>query len=131
MRRYIVIAVIFLAFAATASAQTIVINPNKPGVLPSPSVQPVRISLGINMFVPTPDNDPTQMLKAQEDGRKLVYQAAASECGVLRDVLAKDCRLESININVQHVPANQNFNGGAKVDGYNINGSVNFEIAPK
>ena len=82
------------------------------------------------MFVPTPGNDSAQALKAQEDGRKMVYESAAHECDVLRDVLAKDCQLESININVQHVPANQNFNG-ARVDGYNINGSINFQIVPQ
>jgi hypothetical protein len=120
------------AGATAASAQTIVINPSKPGMMPAPSapVQPIRISLSVNMFVPTPGNDPAQALKAQDDGRKMIYESAAHECEVLRDVLAKDCQLESININVQHVPANQNFNGN-RVDGYNINSSINFQIVPK
>jgi hypothetical protein len=132
MLRSLLLLVSIAGFAAAASAQTIVINPNRSGVLPSPTptVQPIRISLSVNTFVPTPGGDSAQALKAQEDGRKVVYESAAHECDVLREVLAKDCQLDSININVQHVPANQNFNG-ARVDGYNINGSINFQIVPK
>jgi hypothetical protein len=49
---------------------------------------------------------------------------------VLRTTIAEDCTIESININVQHVAANQNFAQG-RVDGYNINGNVNFRISAK
>ncbi len=121
-----------IAAATAAPAQTIVINPDRQGMQPPPvpAAQPIRISLSVNMFVPTPGDDSAQALKAQEDGRKMIYEFAARECDVLRDVLANDCRLESININVQHVPANQNFNG-AKVDGYNIGGNISFQILPK
>ena len=125
------------ALASAASATTIVINPNRTtGVLPSaqpspPVAQLVRISLGINTFVPTPaGGDPEQVLKAQEAGRKMVYELAAHECEVLRTTIANDCAIELININVQHVPANQNFAQG-RVDGYNINGNVNFRISAK
>ncbi len=121
-----------LALTTGASAQTIVINPSKSGrILPSPVVMPIRISLGINTFVPTPSGgDPEQILKAQEAGRKMVYESAAHECEVLTTTIAKDCAIESININVQHVPANQNFAQG-RVDGYNINGNVNFRVTAK
>jgi hypothetical protein len=130
MLRLSLVSVLAAAFATAASAQTIVINPTKSGVLPSPAVQQIRISLGVNMFVPAPGDDSAQSLKAQEDGRRMVYQAAAHECDVLRDTIARDCTLESININVQHVPANQNY-GQQKVDGYNVNGSINYNIVPK
>jgi hypothetical protein len=132
MLRSLALAALFAALTTVASAQTIVINPSKSNPMSSPgtAVQPIRISLSVNTFVPTPDADSAQALKAQEDGRKLIYESAAHECDVLRDVIAKDCQIESININVQHVGANQNFNG-AKVDGYNINGNISFQIVPK
>lgn len=132
MRRFVLLPAIFAVFATAASAQTIVINPNRQGMPPPavPTAQPVRISLSVNIFVPTPSDDSAQALKAQEDGRKMIYESAAHECDVLLDTLAKDCRLESINISVQHLPANQNFNG-AKVDGYNIGGNISFQIWPK
>jgi hypothetical protein len=81
------------------------------------------------MFVPAAGDDGAQSLKAQEDGRKLLYEAAAHECELLSATIASDCRLESINVNVQRVSANQNY--GQKVDGYNINGNMNYRIAPK
>jgi hypothetical protein len=134
MFRFAVLPVVAVALAGTASATTIVINPNRvAGIAPSqpPLVEPIRISLGINTFVPSPAGaDPEQILKAQEGGRRMVYESAAHECDVLRTTIAKDCAIESININVQHVPAAQNYAQG-RVEGYNINGNVNFRITAK
>lgn len=129
MLRYSLLPALFVALATAASAQTIVINPNKSRVLPSPAVEQIRVSLGVSMFVPAPGDDNAQSLKAQEDGRKMVYEAAAHECEVLRATIASDCTLELINISVQRVSANQNY--GQKVDGYNINGSINYRVLTK
>jgi hypothetical protein len=80
--------------------------------------------VGVNMFVPLTDGG-EQAIKAQEDARRLVYDLAARECAILRDVLASECRLESINVNVQR---NQ---FGQQKDGLNVNGNVGFRIVPK
>ncbi|MGB7037298.1 MAG: hypothetical protein WBD71_17430 [Xanthobacteraceae bacterium] len=129
MLRLSVVSVLIAAFASVASAQTIVINSNKDHVLPSSTTAAqVRVSLGINMFMPASGDDSAQSLKAQEDGRKLIYEAASHECELLRATIASDCQLEAINLNVQHVNANQNFN---KADGYNINGNMNYRIVTK
>jgi hypothetical protein len=130
MLRRVLLPIVFTAFATAVAAQTIVINPNKPPMPPGPVAQPVRISVGVNAFVPAPAGDSEQALKAQENGRRLVYQLAANECALLREVLASDCRLESININVQRLSAAQNY-VERKVEGYNINGSINYQIVPK
>lgn len=124
-----VVAVAAAASATAASAQTIVINPNKSGVTPPPTAEQVRITLGISMFVPAPGDDVALMLKAQQDGRKMVYDAAAGECEILRASIARDCTLESININVQRMNANQNF--GGRGEGFTINGNMNYRIVPK
>jgi hypothetical protein len=84
----------------------------------------VRVSVGINMFVPVTDGG-EQAIKAQEDARRVVYELAARECAVLRDALASECHLESINVNVQR---NQ---FGQQRDGLNVNGNVGFRIVPK
>jgi hypothetical protein len=128
MHRYAFLSAIFVAFATAASAQTIVINPSKPGMMQGRPEQ-VRVSLGISMFVAAPGDDSAQTLKAQEDGRKTVYEAAGHECDLLRATVAASCTLESININVQRVFANQNF--GQKADGYNINGNMVYSIVTK
>jgi hypothetical protein len=129
MRRYALLSAIFVAFTTAASAQTIVINPSRPGIMPPARLEQVRVSLGVSMFVPAPGDDSAQTLKSQEDGRKTVYEAAGHECDILRATIAASCTLDSININVQRVFANQNF--GQKVDGYNINGNMTYSIVTK
>jgi len=132
MLRLSALSLCFVAFATSALAQTIVINPTKPPLPAAPGqmARPVRVSIGVNTFVPVPDGDAAQALKAQEDGRRMMYQLAAGECALLREVLASDCRLESINVNVQRMSAERNY-VEPKVAGYNINGTVNYEITPK
>jgi len=47
---------------------------------------------------------------------------------VLRDSIASDCRLESVNVNIQRV--NQ-FGNQQRPDGFNVNGNISFRIVPK
>lgn len=129
MPRVYLLPALVAAFATAASAQTIEIRPNQQPSL-APAVEQVRLSLGINVFVPAPNDDSEQSLKAQEAGRRMIYQLAAHECAVLREVLASECRLESLNVNVQRVPGNQ-FGGQQKVEGFTVNGNVGFRIVPK
>jgi len=131
MKRLLLPCVLVAAFASAAPAQTIVVKPNEPRPVGPIIAEQVRIAIAVNMFVAAPNDDSEQALKAQEDGRRLVYEVAGRECAVLRDTLASDCRLDSININVQRVTANQNQNFGPKADGFNINGNVTFRIVPK
>jgi hypothetical protein len=115
---------------SAASAQTIGVIADKSRIAPGAMVEaPVRVSLGINMFVPASDTDTAQALKAQEDGRKMIYEAAMHECEVLRASIASDCRLESINVNIQRVSASQNY--AQRTDGYNISGSMSYRIGVK
>jgi hypothetical protein len=132
MLRPVLISAMLMTFAVSADAQTIVINPDKSGVLPPAKTmsEPVRISVGVNTFAPAPAGDGDQALKAQEDGRRMIYEIAGRECAIMRDVLASECHIESININVQRVSGNQNFNG-SRGDGYNINGNISYRIVPK
>jgi len=133
MLRSFLMPAMLVAFAVSADAQTIVINPaDKSGVLPpaKATTEPVRISVGVSTFAPAPSGDGDQALKAQEEGRRMIYEIAGRECAIMRDVLASDCHIESININVQRVSGNQNFNG-PKGDGYNINGNISYRIVPK
>ena len=118
-----------LLCVTAASAQTIVINPDKNRVQPAAVVaEQVRVSFSINTFVPAAEDDSAEALKAQEDGRKMIYEAATHECDLLRATIASDCRLESININVQRVSPNQY---GQQRAGYNISGSMNYRIGVK
>ena len=127
MLRFVLGSVIAAVWTVAASAQTIVIKSDEHGT-PSPAEQ-VRISIAVNLFAPSSDGNNDQALKVQEDARRAIYDLAGHECAVLRDVLASDCRLESVNVNVQHVGP-QNF-GQQRSEGFNINGNIGFRVVPK
>ena len=120
LRICLTIAFTIAGVLAAPAETTIVLNP-KPMMV---GAEQVRVSVGINMFVPMTDGG-DQAIKAQEDARRLVYDLAARECAILRDVLASECRLELINVNVQR---NQ---FGQQKGGLNVNGNVGFRIVPK
>ena len=82
----------------------------------------VRVNIGINMFVPATGG---LTIAAQENVRRQIYELANKECGVLRDTIADDCRMEGINVNVnrQH--------GQQPVEGFNVNANVNYRVTLK
>lgn len=127
MQRWCLAAALTAASITIASAQTIVVKPAERPAAPEPQV---RITIGVNMFVPTADDNSDQSLKAQEDARRKVYELAAHECAVLRDVLANDCWMDSINVNVQRANVNPNWNPPQR-EGFNLNGNIGFRITPK
>jgi hypothetical protein len=88
-----------------------------------------RVTLSTNRFVPAPNDNSDQASKAEEDGRRMVYELAGHECAILRDTIASECRIESININMMRLPANQNL--AQRPDGFNVNASVVLRIVPK
>ena len=85
----------------------------------------VRIQTSINFFVTGPTGEGEEAQKLRERARRIVYEMAAHECDVLREVLAKDCRLESVNTNI-----GRQF-GQQQQEGYTVNGSMSFQISLK
>jgi len=51
---------------------------------------------------------------------------AARECDLLREVLAKDCRMMSVTSNI----GRQQY-GSQQIEGYSVNGSISFQITLK
>jgi hypothetical protein len=84
----------------------------------------VRVQSSISFFVSGPTGDSEEAVKVRERARRIVYEMAAHECDLLREVLAKECRLESVNTNL-----NRQFGQG--LDGYTMNGSMSFQITLK
>ncbi len=115
------------ASVTIASAQTIVVKPAERPAAQSPQV---RVTVGVNLFVPATDDNSDQSLKAQEDARRKIYELAGHECAVLHDVLASECWLDSININVQRINGNPNWNP-QQHEGFNLNGNIGFRVTPK
>jgi hypothetical protein len=86
----------------------------------------VRVQNNISFFIAGPTGDGEDAEKLREKAQRTVYEMAAHECDLLRDVLAKDCRMESVNVNV-------NANGGRQSnqqqqEGLNVNGSMSLQI---
>ena len=56
----------------------------------------VRVQASINVFMPGPSGDGEAAEQLRERARRMIYQVASRECGVLEEVLARTCRLEAI-----------------------------------
>jgi hypothetical protein len=82
----------------------------------------VRISIGISMFIPSADGP---AFDAQEGVRKQIYELANKECALLRETIAGDCRMETINVNVNRQRRQQ------PVDGFNVSANISYRISLK
>jgi hypothetical protein len=85
----------------------------------------VRIQSTINFFVAGPTGESEEAQKLRDRARRAVYEMAARECDLLRDVIAKDCRMESVSNNINRQYGNQ------QQEGFTITGSMNFQITLK
>ena len=87
---------------------------------------PVRIQTTFNFFVAGASGDSEEAQKSRDKARRVVYEMAARECDLLREVLAKDCRMESVQSNIGRQPYGQQ-----QPEGYSVNGSMSFQITVK
>jgi hypothetical protein len=87
---------------------------------------PVRVQSNVNLFVPGPTGEGDEADKLRERARRMVYDMAAHECDLLRNTLAKDCRLESITSNLNRQPQ-----FGQQQDGYVVSGNMTLQITLK
>jgi hypothetical protein len=68
--------------------------------------QMVRVQVSVSYTLPVPAGEDS-VLKAQEDARRSLYLVADKECALLRETIAAECKIESINVNVnrvRHIP---------------------------
>lgn len=85
----------------------------------------VRVTVAVNMFVSAPTDASPRALKAQEDARRKVYEVASGECAVLLDVMASDCWLETVNVNVNR------YHNPQQPEGFTIAGNMTFRVTLK
>ena len=122
---FVAAAALLLAFPVAAQQRVIV----EQGGNAQRQENMVRVQNNISFFVAGPTGDGDEGQKLREKAQRSVYEMAAHECDLLRDILAKDCRMESVNVNV-------NANGGRQFgqqqqDGYSVNGSMSLQITLK
>src|SRR5882724_6916312 len=82
----------------------------------------VRIQTSINFFVAGPTGEGEEAQKLRDRARRTIYEMAARECDLLRDVIAKDCRMQSVSNNINRQYGNQ------QQEGFTITGSMSFQI---
>jgi hypothetical protein len=124
LRAGLLLAALTIAGAVGAHAEIIIRQNERPAMQ---SADQVRVTVGVNMFIPVTEGG-DQSVKAQEDARRAVYNLAEHECVILRDVMASDCHVESININVSTLRSPP---FGQQKEGLNVNGNISFRILPK
>ena len=111
--------------AAAATAQ----DPNQPvlGAAQPLRPGPVRIQNQVSFFLSGPTGDSEAAVKTREQARRSIYDMAAHECDLLRQTLAKDCKLEAVTANVT---ANRQFNQlvAPQLEGWQVNGTMTFQI---
>jgi hypothetical protein len=128
-RTAILAATAFCALLTTSAvAQTNMLKSgNDNGVTPPHQDAPIRVQSSVNLTLPGPTNDGEDAQKLRDRAKRMVYDMAAHECDLLRETLAKDCRLEAVSSNVSG--GRQNY--GQQVDGYNVNGQLTLVVTPK
>jgi hypothetical protein len=107
--------------AAQTPGQRIVIEQSGSGSRQEGSV---RIQSSINFFVTGPTGEGEEARKLRDRARRTIYEMAAHECDMLREILANDCKIESVTSNI-----GRQF--GQQQEGYTVNGSMNFQITLK
>jgi hypothetical protein len=122
MVRLLFALVSFVLLTGSVEAQTAVVQ-QRPGTLEHS--KEIRVQVNVSFFVPDADNGNEASLKAQEQARRSLYESAAHECDVLRAVLATECRLETLNVNV-----NRSY-GRPQNMGFTVIGNFGFKVRPK
>ena len=85
----------------------------------------VRVNVGINMFVPAASGMGELAMAEHERARRQMYQLATKECVVLLDTIAADCKIETVNVNVERQQGSQ------QVEGFNVNANLSFRVTLK
>ena len=87
--------------------------------------QQVRVQTSINLFMPGPSGEGDAATQLRDRARRAIYEMAARECGLVEDVMAKTCRLEAINVNINRQM------GSGMGEGYMVGGNITMMITLK
>ena len=127
MTRKVLLSIVLatLLGAAAGAQPTVVIERPKGAEARQEGI--VRVQLQIQLFVAGPTDESEEADKQRERARRIVYEMAARECDLMQAVIARDCRLESVNVNAQ--PSEQS--AGPADAGLPVSGSMSYRITLK
>ena len=86
--------------------------------------EPIRVQVSVNLFFPGPTGESEDAVKLRDRVQRSIYEMAANECTLVEQVLAKTCRLESINVNINRQTGGQN-------EGYMAGGNFVLRVTLK
>lgn len=87
--------------------------------------QQVRVQTSINLFMPGPSGEGDAATQLRDRARRVIYEMAARECSLVEDVMARTCRLEAINVNLNRQQ------GSGAGEGYMVGGNITMMITLK
>jgi len=123
-RALVMSAALFLVSPVVAQNRIIVEQGNNP----PRQENMVRVQNNISFFLTGPTGDGDEAQKLRDKAQRSVYEMAGRQCDLLREILAKDCRMESVNVNVN--ANNRQFNQ-QQTEGLNVNGTMSLQITLK
>jgi hypothetical protein len=88
--------------------------------------QPVNVNVSFNIQMPMDNLDEAAIVKAQKQGRALIYRLARNECEVLLEEIAETCRLTGLSASTQ-IPQVHHMNPLY----INLSGNAQFAISLK
>src|SRR5580704_8872687 len=119
-RALVMSAALFLVSPVVAQNRIIVEQGNNP----PRQENMVRVQNNISFFLAGPTGDGDEAQKLRDKAQRSVYEMAGRQCDLLREILAKDCRMEYVNVN------NRQFNQ-QQAEGLNVNGTMSLQITLK
>jgi hypothetical protein len=86
--------------------------------------EPIRVQVSVNLFFAGPTGEGEEAVKLRDRARRSVYEMASAECALVEQVLAKTCRLEAVNVNINRQP-------GMQTEGYTAGGNFTLRVTLK
>ena len=90
-----------------------------------------RVQTTISFFVASASDDSEEAQKLRDHANRLVYQTAARQCDLLRETLAKDCRLESVNTTISSRQGSFSLQQLQQPGGFTVGASMTYQITLK
>ena len=125
---------LLLALAAPAAAQAPVPSPALAPARPYPPIGApalreghTRVTATLNIFIAGPIGEGDEAEKLRDRARRMIYATAARECDLLRETMAQECILESVNSNLN---AGQRYQTSQR-EGYTVSGTMMMSVKLK
>jgi hypothetical protein len=96
-------------------------------VLPAPRIE-IRVTSNFNISEPVAPGDKASLTELEAAARKTIYEIAGGECKLLLETIARECRIESLNVNSN--VQSQNFRDPSS-SVLNTSSNSVFRIIPK